>query len=80
MTKLKPGEFEVEGEVLEGRGNVTFLVTVTGGKEELVGKEILATMSGQMRMFKIRVLPGDKVRVVMTPYDSTRGRITYRTK
>lgn len=42
------------------------------------GHEILAHLSGKMRMFKIRLLPGDKVRVEMTPYDLTKGRITYR--
>jgi translation initiation factor IF-1 len=80
MAKLKPGEFEVEGEVLEALPNMVFRITIVSGKEELTGKEILAKMSGQMRMFKIKVLPGDKVKITMTPYDTTRGRITYRTK
>lgn len=42
------------------------------------GHEITAHLSGKMRMFKIRLLPGDKVKVEMTPYDLTKGRITYR--
>lgn len=42
------------------------------------GHEIIAHLSGKMRMFKIRLLPGDKVKVEMTPYDLTKGRITYR--
>ena len=42
------------------------------------GYQILAHLSGKMRMYKIRLLPGDKVRVEMTPYDLTKGRITYR--
>lgn len=42
------------------------------------GHEIIAHLSGKMRMFKIRLLPGDKVKLEMTPYDLTKGRITYR--
>lgn len=42
------------------------------------GHEIIAHLSGKMRMFKIRLLPGDRVKVEMTPYDLTKGRITYR--
>jgi len=42
------------------------------------GHEIIAHLAGKMRMFKIRLLPGDKVKVEMTPYDLTKGRITYR--
>jgi len=80
MTKLKPGEFEVDGEVMEALPDMVFKVLLTGGKEELVGKEVLGKVSGQMRMFKIKVMPGDKVKLTMTPYDSTRGRITFRTK
>ena len=44
------------------------------------GHKILAHVSGKMRMYFIRILPGDKVRVEVTPYDLTRGRITYRYK
>lgn len=80
MTKLKPGEFEIEGEVIEALPDMTFKVLITGGKEELVGKEVLAKVSGQMRMYKIKVMPGDKVKMTMTPYDITKGRITFRTK
>lgn len=80
MTKLKPGEFEVDGEVIEALPNMVFKVVITGGKEELVGKEILGKVSGQMRMYKIKVMPGDKVKAVMTQYDTGRGRITFRTK
>ena len=80
MNKLKPGEFEVEGEVLEALPNMVFKVLLTSGKEELVGKEVLGKVSGQMRMFKIKVMPGDKVKLTMTPYDTARGRITFRTK
>lgn len=80
MNKLKPGEYEVEGEVLEGLANMTFKIAITSGKEELIGKEVLGKISGQMRMYKIKVMPGDKVKMVMTPYDSTKGRITFRMK
>ena len=80
MTKLKPGEFEVEGEVVEALPDMLFKVLITSGKEELVGKEVLSKVSGQMRMFKIKVMPGDKVKLTMTQYDQTRGRITFRTK
>ncbi len=80
MTKLKPGEFEVEGEIAEALADLTFKVVVTSGKEELIGKEVLGKISGQMRMFKIKVMPGDKVKMTMTPYDVRRGRITFRTK
>lgn len=80
MTKLKPGEFEVDGEVVEALPNMVFKVVITAGKEELVGKEILGKVSGQMRMYKIKVMPGDKIKAVMTQYDTGRGRITFRTK
>ena len=80
MTKLKPGEFEIDGEVVEALPDMVFKVLITGGKDELIGKEILGKVSGQMRMYKIKVMPGDKVKAVMTPYDDKRGRITFRTK
>jgi len=63
---------EVNGEVLELLPAATFKVKLENGHE------ILAHLSGKMRMFKIRLLPGDKVKVQMTPYDLTKGRITYR--
>ncbi len=66
------GFLEVEGEVLELLPAATFKVRLDNGHE------ILAHLSGKMRMFKIRLLPGDKVKVEMTPYDLTKGRIVYR--
>jgi translation initiation factor IF-1 len=63
---------EMEGEVLELMPATTFKVMLENGHE------ILAHLSGKMRMFKIRILPGDKVKVQMSPYDLTKGRITYR--
>lgn len=80
MAKLKPGEFEVEGVVLESLPNLDYRIQITDGPKELVGTEVLAKISGQMKMFRIRVMPGDGVRVLMTPYDKTKGRITYRFK
>ncbi|MBU1039168.1 translation initiation factor IF-1 [Patescibacteria group bacterium] len=66
------GFLEVEGEVEELLPAATFKVRLDNGHE------ILAHLSGKMRMFKIRLLPGDKVKVEMTPYDLTKGRIVYR--
>jgi translation initiation factor IF-1 len=80
MTKLKPGEYEIEGVVLEALPSMTYRVSITTGPENLVGKEILAKISGQMKMFKIKVMPGDGVKVLMTQYDDKRGRITFRSK
>lgn len=63
---------EAEGEVLELLPAATFKVKLDNDKE------ILAHLSGKMRMNRIRLLPGDRVRVEMSPYDLTKGRITYR--
>lgn len=68
----KRGFLEVEGEVTELLPNATFKVSLSSGHE------ILAYLSGKMRMFKIRILPGDKVVIEMSPYDLSKGRITYR--
>ena len=63
---------EVKGEVLELMPATTFKVLLENGHE------ILAHLSGRMRMHRIRLLPGDKVKVQMSPYDLSKGRITYR--
>jgi translation initiation factor IF-1 len=63
---------EVEGEVVEALPSTMFRVQVDGGHS------VLATISGKMRKHYIRILPGDKVKVELSPYDLTRGRITYR--
>ncbi len=63
---------EIDGEVTESLPSATFRVQLENGHE------ILAHLSGKMRMFNIRLLPGDRVKVQMTPYDLTKGRITYR--
>ncbi len=65
---------EVEGTVVEAMPNTTFQVDIGNGHT------ILAHISGKLRMNFIRILPGDKVMVEMSPYDLTRGRITWRTK
>jgi translation initiation factor IF-1 len=65
---------EVEGTVLETLPNAMFRVEIENGHV------ILAHISGKMRMHYIKILPGDKVTVEMTPYDLTKGRIIYRHK
>jgi translation initiation factor IF-1 len=67
---------ELEGIVLENLPNARFRVKL----EEGDGMELLAHVSGKMRMNYIRILPGDRVRVEVSPYDLTRGRIVYRYK
>ena len=65
---------EVEGTVIEPLPNAMFRVELT------TGHKVLAHISGKMRMHYIRILPGDKVTVEVSPYDITRGRIIYRDK
>ena len=72
---IKEEKIEVEGEVLEALPNTTFRVKLEG-KKELA----LCHLSGKMRRYRIKVMPGDQVKVEMTPYDERRGRITYRFK
>ena len=70
----KQDVIELEGTVLDTLPNEMFKVELENGHE------ILAHVSGKIRMNYIRILPGDKVTVEMSPYDLTRGRITYRYK
>ena len=70
----KDESIEVEGTVLEPLPNAMFRVELDNGHK------ILAHISGKMRMHFIRILVGDKVKVQLSPYDLTRGRITYRHK
>lgn len=70
---MKQENIEMTGVITEALGNSLFRVELDGS-----GHEILAQVSGKMRKFYIRVLPGDKVKVEMTPYDLTRGRIVAR--
>lgn len=67
---------EVEGVIIECLPNATFKVKLTG--EEYPDHMINAHISGKMRMNFIRILPGDRVNVEMTPYDLSKGRIVYR--
>lgn len=62
----------MDGEIIELLPAASFRVKLENSHE------ILAHLSGKMRMFKIRILPGDRVKVQITPYDLTKGRITYR--
>lgn len=70
----KQDAIEMEGTVTEILPNATFRVTVQGGHD------VLATLGGKMRQHRIRVLAGDQVKIEVSPYDLTRGRITYRHK
>jgi translation initiation factor IF-1 len=65
---------ELEGEVVEALKNLNFRVKLDNDHE------VLAHLAGKMRRFRIRVLPGDRVRVEVSPYDLNRGRIVYRFK
>ncbi len=70
----KEDVIEVEGEVIEALPNTTFRVELQNGHQ------ILAHISGKLRMNYIKILPGDKVKVELSPYDLNRGRITWRAK
>ncbi|MBQ6021292.1 MAG: translation initiation factor IF-1 [Clostridia bacterium] len=70
----KQDNIEIEGVVVEALPNAAFKVQLENGKV------ILAHISGKLRMNYIRILPGDKVTVELSPYDLTKGRITWRSK
>ena len=70
----KEDALQMEGEVIETLPNTTFRVKLKNGHV------VTAHISGKMRMHFIKILPGDRVTVQLTPYDLTRGRITYRLK
>ncbi len=70
----KQDAIEVEGKVIEPLPNAMFWVELKNGHK------VLAHISGKMRMNYIRILPGDRVTVELSPYDLSRGRITYRHK
>lgn len=70
----KEEAIEVEGTVLEPLPNAMFMVRLSNGHQ------VLAHVSGKMRMHYIKILPGDKVTIELSPYDLSRGRITYRVK
>lgn len=70
----KEDTIQMQGEILENLPNATFQVKLENGHI------LLGHISGKMRMHYIRILPGDKVTVELTPYDLTRGRIVFRAK
>ncbi len=70
----KEEAIEVEGKIIEPLPNAMFRVELENGHR------ILAYISGKMRMHYIRILPGDRVKVALSPYDLTRGRIVFRYK
>jgi len=70
----KEETIQLQGEILETLPNATFQVKLENGHV------VLGHISGKMRMHYIRILPGDKVTVELTPYDLTRGRIVFRAK
>ena len=70
----KEETIQMQGEIAETLPNATFRVKLENGHK------VLAHISGKMRMHYIRILPGDKVKVELSPYDLTRGRITFRIK
>ena len=74
LAKPKDDTILVEGTIVESLPNAMFRVELENGHK------VLAHISGKMRMHYIRIAPGDKVQVELTPYDLTRGRITFRYK
>jgi translation initiation factor IF-1 len=74
LPKIKEDAIVLEGTIVESLPNAMFRVELENGHK------VLAHISGKMRMHYIRILPGDKVQVELTPYDLSRGRITYRYK
>ncbi len=68
----KEDKIEVEGSILEALPNAMFRVEISPGKT------VLAHISGKMRMHYIKILPGDKVKLELSPYDLSRGRIVFR--
>lgn len=70
----KEPAIEIDGEILDTLPNAMFKVKLENGHQ------VLAHISGKMRMHYIKILPGDKVKLELSPYDLTKGRITYRYK
>lgn len=70
-----------EGVIIESLPNTTFRVQLDSeAPDNLKNQTILCTLSGKMRMYRIKVMPGDKVKCELSPYDTSKGRIVFRTK
>ena len=79
--QLKPGQYAVSGQVVACLPNTMFQVEVSESDvPQLVGQTLLFTLAGKMRLFRIRVMPGDKVVGYVTQYDLQHGKITFRVK
>ena len=78
----KSGVIEVTGEVVEALPNTMFRVNVPKGSLPSIDEDkiVLCHLSGRMRIHYVRILPGDRVKLEMTPYDLTKGRITFRNR
>jgi translation initiation factor IF-1 len=72
MQKTKEEAIEVEGRVKQSLANTTFRVELD------IGGEVIAHIGGKMRKHRIRIIPGDRVKLEVSPYDLTKGRITFR--
>ncbi len=78
----KDGVIEVDGEVTEALPNTMFRVRVAKGQLPNIEEDkiVLCHLSGKMRIHYVRILPGDRVKIELTPYDLTKGRLTYRNR
>lgn len=74
MSSVKEKAQNIFGDVFEALPNASFKVKLEDGSE------VIAHVAGRLRMYQIKILPGDKVTVELSPYDKTRGRIVYRRK
>lgn len=81
LNMINKGQIELEGVITEALPNTMFRVEVDkNAHEDYASRIILCALSGRMRKFRIRVMPGDKVKIEVTPYDKDRGRIIFRSK